>query len=376
MTDHQIRLALSVSLAGLLGGCATNPQATLTIRNVGDTHVTTSDESAIERGKMLLARGQSADAISAFRAALRQEQDSAEAHNGLAIAYDRIGRKDLARRYFELAYAEKPQVDRYRNNLARHFEKTGQPELARGLAQAPMAVAVVAEPVVATPGVFVPEPVVIAAVDSELPAVATDSQIDAIVADFSASRFVVDEAVLQTPVADANWAELAHSQIGKSEFAVYRPSVATAIEAVPISLPSGPMPDQYPKGGTTALIADLPRDNRKSEEANSPYIERVSLGEVKLVTFVQPKAPTAEPEFHLSNRQIAFWVDEEKRKGQFQNGDGLRGRLAIQSVVERIAIEEAITSATSLAALVEQMDKDFVYIAFDDAADAAETEVT
>jgi uncharacterized protein YqcC (DUF446 family) len=371
MVEHRFRLLLSIGLAGLLGGCATSQPARLSIRNVGGAPLASADESAIERGKMFLARGQLADAISAFRTALRQEQDSAEAHNGLAIAYERIGRKDLARRYFELAYAEKPHVERYRSNLARHFGSNGQPDLALGLAAAPATTALI-DKLEESVALLTPESVVTLVATEALPTELMDSQIQTILADFSSQRFTAEDMYSDIEDEDKPLVALPMTQGAKTEFAVYRPNVATAIEAMPINIPSGPAPHRDPIDGNIDFIADLPRNDRRASISNGPYIERVSLGEVKLITAPQPKTVAPPTEFRLSDHQIAQWIEDERRRELYQNHNGLHGRLAIQRVIERLAIEEATNTAALLAKLVDQMDQDFVYIAFDDIPESTE----
>ncbi len=73
----------------------------------------------VAAGRRQLAAGNFGNAIGAFRLALIQQPDSAAAANGLAIAYDAIGRPDLARRYFEQAMGSDPGNASYRRNYDR-----------------------------------------------------------------------------------------------------------------------------------------------------------------------------------------------------------------------------------------------------------------
>jgi hypothetical protein len=93
------------------------------------------------------------------------------------------------------------------------------------------------------------------------------------------------------------------------------------------------------------------------------------LGEVKLVTTPETKLVSIEPEFRLSDKSIALWVEEEQRKAAYQKRSGLKGRPAILDVVNRIAIEDAVESAEKLALAVEQMGREFTYIAINDDAE-------
>jgi tetratricopeptide (TPR) repeat protein len=402
--NFSLRLTLSASIVCLTGACAGTPKAVLNIRAVDEAQFATADDKAIDRGKTLLSRGQNADAISAFRTALRQEENSAEAHNGLAIAYDRIGRKDLARRYFELAVADKPQDQRYRTNLARFFEGEGQAELAMGLMQTvppkDMPVKVVAtltppEPaahaeagvlpmtnngdapqvlsIAAAERTFVGEVKSMSEADYSVPEVLTtegDEKIAAIIADLSAKHFAHNDIVIVENAKQGATISAAFDMHKlKSEPAVYRQGPAIAIEAASLSLPLLPVPERNPSDSNFEMIADFPRNDRKSLVARGPHIERISLGEVKLVTTPETKLVSIEPEFRLSDKSIALWVEEEQRKAAYHERSGLKGRPAILNVVNRIAIEDAVDSAEKLALTVEEMGREFTYILIEDEAE-------
>jgi Tfp pilus assembly protein PilF len=138
MNNRQTQIFCSVGAIALLGGCsAFQPQAKLEIRSVESVQHSASKSDALAEGRALLKLGQNANAISAFRAALRDQPENGDAYNGLAIAYDRIGRKDLAQRYFELALSFDPENPRFRANLARLFNRSGQPQLAADLVEQP-----------------------------------------------------------------------------------------------------------------------------------------------------------------------------------------------------------------------------------------------
>lgn len=93
----------------------------------GGQSVASAERGAIEEyfagqlaeGKEHLQAGRLASAIGAFRQAAGRKDQAAEALNGMAIAYDRLGRGDLARRYFTEALALAPQDERIERNLAR-----------------------------------------------------------------------------------------------------------------------------------------------------------------------------------------------------------------------------------------------------------------
>lgn len=77
------------------------------------------NENATATGRKHLAEGQPGLAIEAFQRALAGGEPVAPAVNGLGVAYARIGRFDLAQRYFEQAAASDPANSQYSDNLAR-----------------------------------------------------------------------------------------------------------------------------------------------------------------------------------------------------------------------------------------------------------------
>jgi tetratricopeptide (TPR) repeat protein len=86
--------------------------------------VTTGD--AYQDGRALLAAGDTAGAIAAFRAALVASPQSIDALNGLGVAYDRIGRYDLSRSWYDTALAIDPTAVLVLNNLGYSLYLQGQ----------------------------------------------------------------------------------------------------------------------------------------------------------------------------------------------------------------------------------------------------------
>lgn len=72
-----------------------------------------------QRGRELLARGNTASAIGLFQQALAAGEPAAPAWNGMGVGFARIGRVDLAMRYFERAAAADAANPSYQQNLAR-----------------------------------------------------------------------------------------------------------------------------------------------------------------------------------------------------------------------------------------------------------------
>ena len=87
-------------------------------------------ETALAEGRSLLVAGNAAQAISAFRLALAQDSMNVAALNGIAIAYDRMGRIDLARQHFEQALSIEPDAADIAYNLGWTLHRAGQSRAA------------------------------------------------------------------------------------------------------------------------------------------------------------------------------------------------------------------------------------------------------
>lgn len=79
----------------------------------------TGDQSFTDEGRSALAADEYGHAIQSFQTALAAGESRAPALNGLGVAFARLGRYDLAERYFQGAMALAPDDARYRGNLAR-----------------------------------------------------------------------------------------------------------------------------------------------------------------------------------------------------------------------------------------------------------------
>lgn len=88
--------------------------------------VGTDSAGALDEGRALLMAGNPAQALSAFQVALAQAPQSVAALNGIAIAYDRLGRSDLARQHFAMALALEPDAADIAHNLGLALVRAGQ----------------------------------------------------------------------------------------------------------------------------------------------------------------------------------------------------------------------------------------------------------
>lgn len=339
----QTALAGCVSL--MVGGCAVHQNAAPEYRLSTSAPVAVPGSSMLQRGRAQLDAGLDALAIESFRAELRQNPDSADAFNGLAVAYGRIGRDDLAQRYFETALAKDPANVRAQTNLAK---LTGGEVPAVQLAAIETEVDRI-EPVALT---FVDnaEPVSRLIDNFELPALATVQLPAPIGAVIDPPEILAKQGVLSARFAIAP-AGLTVMKAGQTQPTI---PVRNAPGLPPVQ-PSPMLP-----------TASLPVENRSA----GARLERVSLGEVRLIT--QPVVPAPLPvkkrDFESFGDRLAVWLPESVAAEQVGNHHGV-----IESAVIMAAIERA-EQGQKLARANEGFDKklpEFAYLFFNDNSDIA-----
>lgn len=149
-----------VAMAGLmlaaasLGGCQSIFGGQRADADVGRIDMADYYMQRLAVGRADLVAGRPASAIVAFRQASYDTRFAGEAYNGMAVAFEQIGRADLAARYFAKAVAIAPDDERFARNLAKFEARTGMAMAAApdtALASAVQAPAATAElPPVAT----------------------------------------------------------------------------------------------------------------------------------------------------------------------------------------------------------------------------------
>lgn len=75
----------------------------------------------LEQGRLALKAGHPARAIQMFRLAAMDEKSAADAFNGLGVAYAKLGRADLAERYFKMAVSLDSSNPKFAANLDRFY---------------------------------------------------------------------------------------------------------------------------------------------------------------------------------------------------------------------------------------------------------------
>lgn len=118
------RLIAMISASTALGGCQSVPllgwmskerPAAAAKRNT----LAENKSGALEEGKALLRSGNISAAVASFRIALLDPAARGEANNGLAVAYAKLGRADIADRYFRAAIESDPDNPKFAANLLR-----------------------------------------------------------------------------------------------------------------------------------------------------------------------------------------------------------------------------------------------------------------
>jgi hypothetical protein len=131
MKTVALLLLASLPVGALLAGCTTgpdsSPSAELLLGKIDTSGVGSAD---YDRGKHYLASGDYGLAIDSFEKALAEAPGSADAMNGLAIAYDRIGRKEDAAMFLNKALALDPRSAYTLNNFAYFHLSHGEPDQA------------------------------------------------------------------------------------------------------------------------------------------------------------------------------------------------------------------------------------------------------
>ncbi len=254
-----------------------------------------------------LALGNVGLALESFRKAVREEPASVDAMAGIATCYDRMGRFDLARRHYEAALAIAPGDTQLLARLAASLDLAGRrteaasvrSEIAQRLAVAAAAVPAPAAPVVDSSvapvsvaavqaAVAVEEPTVGIAIVPPPPVMTGDAEPLAeqpLVASHvvAAAELPVAPALSATPPVAV--AETAPAKPGPSvtiKLPPARPAPVLAMEVEAKQVPPVPAAVRLPPVRSAA-------ERARHAFRKGPRLERLSMGEVALVTTDGPR---------------------------------------------------------------------------------------
>jgi hypothetical protein len=125
MKGGRITLGTGAMLLAL-SGCAQTGEVAFRVKPTGLAAGEQLPSYRIAEARGQLALGNVALALEGFRKALREDTGSVDAMNGIAVCYDRMGRFDQSRRYYELALAVAPNDPRLYFNLALSLQMQGR----------------------------------------------------------------------------------------------------------------------------------------------------------------------------------------------------------------------------------------------------------
>lgn len=123
MEKRSLNIAVVAAAAAMLAGCQSSPLAGWTFNKADGKRQAASPTVdgliVLEEGRQYLREGNISKAVASFQLARLDKSTAAAANNGLAVAYAKLGRPDLAERYFRTAAALDPEETRYVANLLR-----------------------------------------------------------------------------------------------------------------------------------------------------------------------------------------------------------------------------------------------------------------
>lgn len=330
------KCALAGCATLLVGGCATQQISEPQYRLSAPTASVAEGTSMLQRGRAQLDAGLDALAIESFRAEIRFNPQSVDAYNGLAVAYGRIGRNDLAQRYFEIALAKDPLNAKVQANLAKLPGNEGlEIQHAASWPSAPL------EPVAVTADISGKGDGALATMP-ELPALAAMEILPKVEA--PPLEILEKRGVLSARFAVAS----AGTTMDNARSSVVLRSVSPA---EPVRLPVRP--------------SESPRPYLQSEIRVGARLERVSLHEVRLVTLSTVPAPRPQPvrSFDSFGDRIALWLPAYMTAEQAASRYRGDERLVIMAAVERAATKKSVAAALEVPTV---KSPDFAYISFDD----------
>lgn len=335
--------AMAGCVSVMVSGCAAQQNAAPEYRLSSSAPMAVPGSSMLQRGRAQLDASLDALAIESFRSEIRQNPESADAYNGLAVAYGRIGRNDLAQRYFETALAKDPANIKAQTNLAK---LTGDAVPAVLLAAIEMPAAAIEPVAVTKAGENDPIGQVIESL--ELPALAQLPQSGQFYA--RSEEGLAKQGVLSTQFA------VAPARIAAKSAAPFDKRMP--IPENPAQPPAPPPPYLPP---ATLLSEHQPAGAR---------LERISLGEVRLITRSNPPARLSERrrEFDTFGDRLAVWLPHSVAAEQVGRSRGVIEGASILAAIERAERRQKLASAGEASSNVFP---EFAYLFFDDSSETA-----
>ena len=268
-----IRIA---TVAAMLTTSCASPQPDIKVRAAGPA----KQSIGVEEAEAHLALGNIGLALEGFRKAAREQPNNARVLAGIARSYDRMGRFDLSRRWFETALAAAPLDGAVLLAFAASLDQQGLSEEAASLRLEAVQRTEILTPVELTPAraelgdapaalSVQPEPA------DQAPVVPVRPN----TRDFSVDQSIASAKVTLPPARPS-----AEAVRGPAKAKPAQAAVAQAGASVTLSLPP-PRPFERPATAVAGASADrAPTPTERS----GPRLERLSFGQVALVTRPEP----------------------------------------------------------------------------------------
>ena len=330
--------ALAGCVTFMVAGCAAQQNVAPQYRLSAPSAQTVEGASMLQRGRAQLDAGLDALAIESFRAEIRFNPDQVDAYNGLAVAYGRIGRNDLAQRYFEMALAKDPMNERVQANIAK---LPGNEGLATR--QAPvLPIAASLEPI---------------AVTAEVGDQRDFNSISA----FDVPRLSEVQTPLEGHRTSPTGEILQKRGVLSARFALASTGMTLASQStVPVQSIAAVEPKKPP----------LPTPDRRSPYINpenrvSARLERVSLNEVRLITrsMISPPRAQGARGFENFGDRLALWLPAYMSAEQAASRHRGDENVVVMAVANPVGHQQS-AAVPDLALVVEPAT--MAYILFDD----------
>jgi tetratricopeptide (TPR) repeat protein len=151
-----VRYSILVAGGAMLSGCQSFPLTSWLFKahrpaQVHSERLAGNTAGSLEEGRAFLRDGRISEAVASFQIASMDPAFKADANNGLGVAYARLGRDDLAEKYFRAAMSVEPDNSKFVANLLR----LQQQEIVLARVSPPaeaLAVAAPAAPIARGPG--------------------------------------------------------------------------------------------------------------------------------------------------------------------------------------------------------------------------------
>ena len=332
------KCALAGCATFIVAGCAGQQSIAPQYRLSAPSAQVAEGSSMLQRGRAQLDAGLDALAIESFRTEIRFDPDNVDAYNGLGVAYGRIGRNDLAQRYFEVALAKDPMNVKVQANLAK-LPGNEMMELRQASILPP------AEPVepvafTADAGMFMDERSV---ASIELSALA---------------ELPVPRAQLEgVPAVEI----LSKRGVLSARFAVASAGMTMAhVDSIAVRAGGPARPAQPPATPKERPVPFIQPENRVGTR-----LERISLNEVRLITrsMSAPLRPEPTRSFDNFGARLALWLpaymSAEQAASRYRGDE----KYVVMAAAERTDMRAKVTAAIQ-APDAEQTE--FAYIFLDD----------